>query len=130
MVQGLIAVCLLYISWVDLREHRIYNRDVIIVSALISLDPNVIPVKVSVALLIPLFLATVIFGIGGGDFKLMAALLLAQGGIVTTPQYLGFLLPTLLLSLLISVAHHRTFRCTVPLAPAITLPFLLIYLGM
>ena len=130
MVQILIAVGSLYISWVDLREHRIYNRDLLIFAGILALDLNEIAMKWIGLLLALSLILTMLLRIGGGDFKLFSVLLLTQGRIIVSIQYLNYLLAGLLLSLLITALHHRTLNCTVPLAPAIALPFLVIHLGM
>lgn len=130
MVQILIAVGSLYISWVDLREHRIYNRDLLIFAGILALDLNEIAMKWIGLLLALSLILTMLLRIGGGDLKLFSVLLLTQGRIIVSIQYLNYLLAGLLLSLLITALHHRTLNCTVPLAPAIALPFLVIHLGM
>ena len=130
MVQMLIAVGSLYISWVDLREHRIYNRDLLIFAGILALDLNEIAMKWIGLLLALSLILTMLLRIGGGDLKLFSVLLLTQGRIIVSIQYLNYLLAGLLLSLLITALHHRTLNCTVPLAPAIALPFLVIHLGM
>lgn len=130
MAQMLIAISSIYISWVDLREHRIYNRDLIAYAFLLSLDSDLTTIKLSGPLIILSLLGSLCFQIGGGDFKLIVVLLLLQGGIVASTQYLNYLLVALSLSLLLTALLHRTLQCTVPLAPAITMPFLLIYLGI
>jgi Flp pilus assembly protein protease CpaA len=130
MVQMLIAISSIYISWVDLREHRIYNRDLISYALLLSLDSNLTTINLSGPLIIFSLLVTVCFHIGGGDFKLIVVLLLVQGEVVASTQYLYYLLVALSSSILLTGFRHRTLHCTVPLAPAIALPFLLIYLGI
>lgn len=130
MVQALIAVGSLYISWVDLREHRIYNRDLIAYALVLSLKANPIPFKWSLSILILALLATILFRIGGGDFKLFAVLLLTHGAEIASTEYFSCFFFALSASLLITLIRHRTLHCAAPLAPAIALPFLLKYLGI
>lgn len=130
MVQALIAIGSLYISWVDLREHRIYNRDLIAYALVLSLKANPIPFKWILSILILALLATILFRIGGGDFKLFAVLLLTHGVEIASTEYFSCFFFALSASLLIASIRHRTLHCAVPLAPAIALPFLLIYLGI
>ncbi len=130
MVQALIAIGSLYISWVDLREHRIYNRDLIAYALVLSLKANPIPFKWSLSILILALLVTILFRIGGGDFKLFSVLLLTHGGEIASTEYFSSFFYALSASLLIAFIRHRTLHCAVPLAPAIALPFLLIYLGI
>ncbi len=130
MVQVLIAIGSLYISWVDIREHRIYNRDLIAFALILSLNANQISFKWSVSILIIALLVTILFRIGGGDFKLFSVLLFTQGGAIGSTEYLSYLCMALSVSLLIASVRHRTLHCAVPLAPAIALPFLLTYLGI
>ena len=130
MVQELIAIGSLYISWVDIREHRIYNRDLIAFALILSLNANQISFKWSVSILIIALIVTILFRIGGGDFKLFSVLLLTQGGAIASTEYLSYLFMALSVSLLIAWVRHRTLHCAVPLAPTIAVPFLLIYLGI
>lgn len=130
MVGVFVALGSLYISWVDLREHRIYNRDLAILAIFLTLDSHTIALKWSGALLIPALFLTFAFRFGGGDFKLFALLLLTQGRIIATAQYANYLFTALSASLLFTAIRHRSLHCTVPLAPAVVLPFLLMYLGI
>jgi Flp pilus assembly protein protease CpaA len=130
MVWVLVALGSLYISWVDLREHRIYNRDLAILAIFLTLDSHTIALKWSGALLVLALILTCAFRFGGGDFKLFALLLLTQGRIIATSQYVNYLFAALSASLLISTMRHGSLHCTVPLAPAIVLPFLLMYLDI
>ncbi len=130
MVQALVAIVSLYISWVDFREHRIYNRDLIVFGVILSLNSNPIPFKWSVSIIILALVVTILFRIGGGDFKMFSVLLLTHGGAVASAEYVSYLFMALSVSLLIASVRYRTLSCAVPLAPSIALPFLLIYLGI
>jgi Flp pilus assembly protein protease CpaA len=130
MVQILVAVSSIYISWVDLREHRIYHRDLLIFGLILVLDAHPTVMKNIGALLLLSLLFTLVFRIGGGDFKLFSVFLLVQGELVISIRYLNYFLVSLSVSILIATLRHGTFRCAVPLAPAIVTPFLATYLGM
>ena len=90
MVQILIAVGSLYISWVDLREHRIYNRDLLIFAGILALDLNEIAMKWIGLLLALSLILTMLLRIGGGDLKLFSVLLLTQGRVIVSIQYLNY----------------------------------------
>ncbi len=76
------------------------------------------------------FVLSIIFGIGGGDFKLFAGMTIAQGSIIRSESYLLGLALTITISTMLSFAFTRSLRSEVPLAPALLTPFALLYLAI
>ena len=76
------------------------------------------------------FCASMIFKVGGGDFKLLSLLFLTQGEVVASARYFTFLFLSLSAALFISAISRRSLRGSIPLAPSLLLPFVVIYLDI
>lgn len=118
----------LHISIFDLRHHLITNRSLLLFTLPLALTPHFAEILPTVTSLLLALLLTLIFGIGGGDFKLLSLLLIMQGDLILSARYLsGLCLALLLLSSIFSL-RYRSLKGSIPLAPAIIGPFLLLYL--
>ena len=83
--------------------------------------------------LLTIFLTTFISllsGIGMGDIKLLVVLIINEGSLVLSRQYLQGLLLAAFATVVISATMRRSLRGSVALAPAILTPFLAIYLAI
>ena len=123
----LIAVAvLLYISWRDLRSHRISNRSLILLafSLLLRFDFSFHFFEF-LGILTLLTLSALRLSLGGGDIKLVAVLVLFGQLVFSMSQYL-------VISALIGffqIVHHfirsRTLKGEIALAPTICGPMLI-----
>ena len=117
----LTALTLIWVSVIDLRSHRIPHYFLLILFAIQALAG--FPIR-NFEFIFPSFVVGIIAfylsGVGGGDIKLMWILL-----IFAIPKYHihQFLLSCLLFCPVLIVGIYlkqRTWRCSVPLAPAIS----------
>jgi prepilin peptidase CpaA len=123
----LIAVAvLLYISWRDLRSHRISNPSLILLAfSLLLAFGFTFHFFESLGILTLLTLSALRLSLGGGDIKLVAVLVLFGQLVFSIPQYL-------VISALIGfvqLVHHfirrRTLKGEIALAPTICGPMLI-----
>lgn len=126
----LISFFSIYIAVRDIREHKIYNRDLLAFALLLSIDIKPIAFRDIALCVTGTFCASMIFKVGGGDFKLLSLLFLTQGEIVASARYFSLLFFSLSAALFISAVSRWSLRGAVPLAPSLLLPFLVIYLDM
>jgi Flp pilus assembly protein protease CpaA len=120
----------IYIAVVDIQQHRIHNRNLFIFGIFLIISRNSISLVDSLLLVLAVLLICLIFKFGGGDFKLLALLILTQGELIASAQFLSYLFFALLISVALWAALQRNFRGAMPLAPSILLPFLALYLDM
>lgn len=130
MGKSIVFALSLYIAMIDIRDHRIYNRDLSVYGFVLFYNLNAISIVKSFSLVFAAFLICLIFKIGGGDFKLISLLIITQGKLIASAQFLSYLFFSLLISVAIWAALQRNFRGAMPLAPSILLPFLALYLDM
>lgn len=120
----------LVISFIDIRDHRIYNSHLLIFAIPLSISSHRISLIEILGLVLLALTFSLSFGIGGGDFKLFALLIAAQGGLIASATYFDLFFISASLSSLIFLSIHRNFRASIPLAPAILAPFLYLYLAI
>ena len=91
---------------------------------------NPVPWKftlIAVAMALSLCVA---FKIGMGDFKLFSVLVITQGALVLTVDFLSHLFLVTLVTVTISIARRKGLSGSIAFAPFITFPFGLVYLGI
>lgn len=125
-----IALISLFIALRDVKTHKITHASLLALSIPLSLNMHRIFLWQSLLLILATLLVSLLFGIGGGDFKLLALLILTQGALVASITYLQILLMAISLSLLISIIVNRSLKGSIALAPAILLPFMACYLAI
>jgi Flp pilus assembly protein protease CpaA len=130
MCKAIVFSLSMYIAVVDIRHHRIHNRDLFIYGIFLFISHNAISLVDSLLLVFAVLLICLIFRFGGGDFKLLALLILTQGELIASMEFFSYLFISLLMSVAIWAARERSFRGSIPLAPSILLPFLVIYLDI
>ena len=85
--MALILLLSIYISFFDLRHHRITNLSVALISVLLFIESDFhIYFLTGILFIVPLLLLGIFGGLGGGDVKLLmaVALLAIPGGSITT----------------------------------------------
>lgn len=138
MAQILLTIIIVFgsflISWIDIKEHRIYNAHLILFSLPLLLDSKSLPIRTTVITISATLILTMLFHIGGGDFKLFSLLLISQGRLVFSREYFQFLMlfisASLLVTTLIALMRNRRLGGSIPLAPAILASFTAIYLDI
>lgn len=130
MLTIAILLLSLWISLNDLRTHRIRNSDLLILALPLVFSIH-LPGAISALLLISTALVlSMILNIGGGDFKLFSLLVLTQGSIIATAEYVLRFMIAITILVVLSVISRRKIAGSIALAPAILAPFLLGYLGI
>ena len=126
----ILCVLALFISVQDIRFHLISHKSLLLFSAVsfaLFSPPSFTHLVTS---LIALFLATLLTDIGGGDLKLIAILILTQGGVWLTPvsALIALLLtPVFVLALTLRI---QAWPSSVPLAPILLAPLAYFYLAI
>ena len=138
MAHIFLAITLLFgstlISWIDIKEHRIYNSHLLLFSLLLLIDSRSLSIRTTVIAIAVTLVLTISFRIGGGDFKLFSLLIISQGQLILSREYFQLLTLCISASLLLTTLHalmrNRPLGGSVPLAPAILAPFTAIYLDI
>jgi Flp pilus assembly protein protease CpaA len=120
----------LWISIIDQRTYRITNRSLMFVGVIFAIDSHqsgLVRALFAVSITAPV---AYLIGIGAGDIKLFALLVICQGEIIFTAQYLTFLTATATSLLLVRLASERDLHGSIAFGPVILLPATAIYLAM
>lgn len=124
-----VIVISIYICTTDIRQHKIPNVSLPLLA--FPLIANLaMPAKENLAIALSiLWVFGLVAGVGMGDIKLLTLLLVTQGLHLLDLRYLIGLSLISLISISFARFKGGTFRVEIPLAPAILIPFLAIYLG-
>lgn len=128
MLTLMISLQSLRICFIDIKTHRIRNLDLILLLLPLAFDRNSTSYITDIHYIFLAFAISLLCRIGGGDFKLFSILVITQGALISTPTYYMELLIVTVFLLVFTVLDNRRWGGSVPLAPAILLPFLLSYL--
>lgn len=119
----------LWICIYDLRTHRISNRALALLALPLIATAHSAPlIPTALAILVSFGLA-LLLEIGGGDFKLFSLLMITEGSLILSEDYLASFSLCLLLALLIALLTGR-LRRHIAFAPVILAPFLYCYLAI
>jgi Flp pilus assembly protein protease CpaA len=130
MSQWFIVSILAFITVVDIHTHRITNRSLFILGLALFADmhsASLIHILIAVAIALSLSVA---FKIGMGDFKLFLALVITQGALVLTVDFLSHLFLITLVTVIITIVRRKGLSGSIAFAPCIAIPFGLAYLGI
>ena len=130
MLSAAMIFLTLLIAWIDLRTHRIPNLLSILLLVICLFNPAYAPIDLA---LLSTLLMSVIFsvtGVGMGDIKLAAILILTQGKLVLTIEYLNRFTLALSLTVIGYLFVKRTIKGSIALAPVLLLPYLTLYLDI
>ena len=130
MLDVLITLFSLRLSWIDIKSHKIHNSDLFIYAIPLGVYAHRISVLQTAIAIFSALAASLLFKIGGGDLKLFSLLAITQGSLVLTQSYCANFLIAIFISLAVVVIRNRRWGVSVPLAPAILAPFLLAYLDI
>lgn len=128
MVTLIVLLNSLSISLVDVRTHRIPNRLNLALSAALIFDVHQIRLIHCFILCTFVLITSILCRVGGGDTKLLFALIITQGGFVASFDYLQGLLIATVLMVIATVMYRRSLQGSIALAPVILAPFLWLYL--
>jgi Flp pilus assembly protein protease CpaA len=120
----------IYICLRDIALHRISNYSNFALLILLSLDLDLAPPRLVLVALLFAISISAICRFGGGDFKLLALLIATQGAVVISREYLELFLLAASISLTLAVVVRRSLAGSIPMAPAILTPFLILYLAI
>ena len=116
---------LILISVIDVKSHRIHNWSIAVILVIQALsqfpifNKGLIPVVILVGLILYRYC-----GVGPGDIKLIATLLLCSINIQQIPNFVWGLAFGGLISSAIFLFRYRNLSIHIPLAPAITVGFI------
>ncbi|CAN2201721.1 hypothetical protein MCEJIRE27_00772 [Candidatus Nanopelagicaceae bacterium] len=114
----------------DALTHRISNVSILCFTALQLFSPHPIhATKTFFAISLASILFT-IARIGMGDLKLLIGLLITQGAIVTSLNYLYLTIVALVFTLISQLIFRRSLQGSVAFAHVLLLPFLIGYLAI
>ena len=114
----------------DFQYHRISNRHLAIFSLLLICDLHTSSLTASAVAVVAVAVLFLTLRIGMGDLKLASLLILTEGSIVLSAQYLQVAFVTLLLTITVRWARERNLKGSVAFAHVILAPFLLLYLAI
>ena len=115
---------------IDYRTHRIPNSLSALFFCTSLLETHL---ATSIAIFIALIVMLVIFlvaKIGAGDIKLAAAMILTQGQLVLSLDYLSHMAIVLLATFLLFLASCRSLKGSVAFSQVLLIPFLMSYLAI
>jgi hypothetical protein len=117
-----------FISIIDLRFHRIPNISLLFLTLPLLVDTNVLPFREILLGLLIFWGFGLLFKVGMGDLKLLTILIFLQAEILWSSQMLLLFALVATFSLVIHLIIKRNFSGEIALAPAILIPFTLLYL--
>lgn len=130
MVASAVTCISLLIALIDIREHRIRNTHLLLLAIPLSITRYQISwIEILVFVLLTLVISLV-FRVGGGDFKLFSLLIATQGELIASAIYFYLFAISVSVSSAISLVIRRNLSASIPLAPAILAPFLYLYLAI
>ena len=118
----------LYILISDIRFHRIPNISLLfLIIALLYSMHQIAAVKI-VLILISMWILGIFSKVGMGDLKLLTILILLQGEVVIDSRTWILFSVCTVLSIIFHRLVERSLKGDIPLAPAILVPFVSVYL--
>ena len=127
---ALFSAISLLIVIIDYRTHRIPNQLSVLFFCTSFLDTHLAtPIEIFTALIVMLVLFLVA-RIGAGDIKLAAAMIVTQGQLVLTSDYLSHMALVLLGTFLLFLATRRSLKGSVAFSQVLLIPFMLSYLAI
>ena len=120
---------LIYISVYDVRRHKISHLSLVILALAYLLSGFDVNFRNLSNLTLLLILMYFIADIGMGDIKLLFLLGVFASNQLFTFHYLSMVWAICLLTLVVSILSNGKNRRNMPLAPAIALPLVVLYLG-
>lgn len=118
----------LYILISDIRFHRIPNISLLFLTiALLYSMHQISAVKIAL-ILIFMWILGIFSKVGMGDLKLLTILILLQGEVVIDSRTWILFSVCTLLSIIFHRLVERSLKGEIPLAPAILVPFVSVYL--
>ncbi len=134
LISITIVLASLLISWIDFKEHRIYNSHLLLFAFPLLAASASLPIHFSILCIAATLALSIAFRIGGGDFKLFSLLIISQGQLVISREFfqlMGFCLgASLSLTSILALKRNQRLGGSIPLAPTILAPFIAIYLDI
>ena len=118
----------LYISITDIRFHRIPNISLLFLTITLLYSMHQISAVKIVLILIFMWILGIFSKVGMGDLKLLTILILLQGEVVIDSRTWILFSVCTVLSIIFHRLVERSLKGDIPLAPAILVPFVSVYL--
>ena len=130
MLPATIILFALYIALSDLRTHKITDNSNFVFCLILLIDANPLPLLYLLMAWFALIAICLATQLGGGDFKLLTVLLLTQGKVLLSASYGVGIAISASLTVLIFLLIRRNLDGSVPMGPAILVPFTFSYLAI
>ena len=118
----------LYILISDIRFHRIPNISLLFLTIALLYSMHQIAAVKIVLILIFMWILGLFSKVGMGDLKLLTILVVLQGEVVIDSRTWTLFTVITLASIIIHRVIERSLKGDIPLAPAILVPFVSVYL--
>ena len=118
----------LYILISDIRFHRIPNISLLFLTIALMYSMHQISAVKIVLILIFMWILGIFSKVGMGDLKLLTILILLQGEVVIDSRTWILFSVCTVLSIIFHRLVERSLKGEIPLAPAIMVPFVSVYL--
>lgn len=118
----------LYILISDIRFHRIPNISLLFLTIALLYSMHQISAVKIVLILIFMWILGIFSKVGMGDLKLLTILILLQGEVVIDSRTWILFSVCTVLSIIFHRLVERSLKGEIPLAPAILVPFVSVYL--
>ena len=118
----------LYILISDIRFHRIPNISLLFLTIALMYSMHQISAVKIVLILISMWILGIFSKVGMGDLKLLTILILLQGEVVIDSRTWILFSVCTVLSIIFHRLVERSLKGEIPLAPAILVPFVSVYL--
>lgn len=126
---GLLILLTVTITISDIRFHRVPNSSLFFLALTLLLNLNLAPPRPVALSLALVWVVGIAAKVGMGDIKLLTILITLQGEIALDPK-LWILFTTIAgFSIVVHVVLKGSIRGEIALAPAIIIPFTLLYLS-
>lgn len=130
MVTTLILALGFFIIVIDIQTHTIPHLLSLALLLLLAIDLRSPGLTLGFIEFLSLLLFTALTRLGGGDVKLILVLIATRGEILATPIFFNGFLVVSVISLLVGAFRTSSFTGSIPMAPAILLPFLAAHLAI
>jgi Flp pilus assembly protein protease CpaA len=118
----------LYILISDIRFHRIPNISLLFLIIALLYSMHQISAVKMMLFLIFIWILGIFSKVGMGDLKLLTILIVLQGEVLIDSRTWIFLTVCTVLSIIFHRVVERSLKGEIPLAPAILVPFVSVYL--
>lgn len=130
MLKAILLVTSIVIVFRDIQNHRIANQHLVLFTLISLCDMHragLIATLLSSSLIVVIFCLA---RIGMGDIKLALAIIVTQGSIVLSREFILYSALVLLATVLVRLLKYRHLQGSVAFSQVLLIPFLALYLAI